>query len=85
MFVSFRGASQPLIIHFDNIEGITRIGDIGDLLNIAGIGALIVLVNFAILYSLKSRDHFLANLFSVTTLFFVLLLFIGLAAIINAN
>ena len=85
LFIALEGAAQPLIVHFNNVDGITKIGTFVDIFWIVAVGVFIVGCNFAISFTLKKRDPFLAYLLAAVTLFLALLLFIGLAAIINAN
>ena len=84
--VALRGvANAPLILHFDDIEGITSVGGIGSLVFIGIFGSVVTLINFAIALELDARDRFLGKLAAAVTLIFAVLLFIGFAAIINVN
>ena len=75
----------PLILHFDDIQGITAIGGLGRFDFIGVMGLAIVILNYLIALELDRRDAFLGKLASVVTLIFALLLFIGFAAIISVN
>lgn len=78
-------ASSPLILHFNDIDGITAVGAPDALAFMAVLGTVVVLLNFFITLELESRDRFLGKLTAAATLIFATLLFIGFAAIINVN
>lgn len=76
---------SPLILHFDDIEGITSVGGLGSLVFMGALGLVIVLMNFAIALELEERDRFLGGMMTGITFVFAVLLFISFAAIINVN
>ena len=78
-------ANAPLILHFNDLDGITAVGASRSLAYIGGIGIIVVLLNFLIAIELEERDGFLGKLMAGITLIFAVLLFIGFAAIINVN
>ena len=78
-------ASPSLILHFNDIGGITSLGGIGSVVFIGCFGALVLFMDFAIAREFLSRDRFFARLVSVLALVLGILLFIGFVAIINAN
>ena len=81
---SFQG-SAPLILHFNDIAGITEIG-MRSTLAFAGIfAAFAVVINFMIALELDRRDRVLGKMVAALTLAAAVLLFIGCAAIINVN
>lgn len=84
-YFALSAASGPLTIHFNDIAGINQVGRASDLLLVGGTAAIIVVVNFFLTLEIAARDRFLAWLFTAATLSFATLIFIGFAAIINAN
>jgi hypothetical protein len=84
-YIRMRGINQPLIIHFNNYAGITRIGNLTDLAAVGMLGLIIVLMNFLLALNLEERDWFLGKLLAATTLLMGILIFIGFAAIISVN
>jgi len=84
--IALRAAgNQPLILHFDDIHGITSVGSFGVFIFIAVLGLLVVLMNFFIAREFESRSWFLGKFLAALTFLFGFLLFISFAAIINAN
>jgi hypothetical protein len=75
----------PLILHFNDLGGITSVGGFDRLVFVAIFGALISLMNGFIALEFDARGGFLGKFLAVITLFFGVLLFIAFAAIINAN
>jgi hypothetical protein len=85
-YFALRGITNaPLILHFDDLSGITAIGGIGMIMFMGALGTLAVLVDAAIALSLEARDPFLGKLTAALTFIFAALLFIAFAAIINVN
>lgn len=84
-YFALRATTQPLIIHFNNYEGINQIGGMGDLLNTAIFGLVVVLVNFVLALALEERDRFLGKLTAAATVVFAILLFIGFSVIVSVN
>jgi len=82
---AFRIVKGPLILHFDDLFGIDRIGGLGELLGMGVVGLVIVLTNFSIALVLDDRDWFLGKFLAAATVFLGILIFIGFAAIISAN
>lgn len=83
--VALRGATQPIIIHWSSVQGITQIGSVRNLTEAGILGLVVVAVNFFIALALEERDWFLGKLLAAATLVFSILLFIGFAAIISVN
>ena len=79
------GPAAPLILHYDDLSGITAVGGIGTVSFAAVFGVLAVLVNFLVALELDARDWFLGKFTAGATLVFAILLFIGFAAIIGVN
>ena len=77
--------SSPLIVHFNDLQGITAVGTPEILVFMAILGTVVVIVNFMIALELDERDRFLGKLMAAVTLVFAILLFIAFAAIINVN
>jgi len=84
-YIAFRNINQPLILHFNNYAGITRIGDLADLTYPGILGLVVIFINFLIAFNLEERDWFLGKLMAAATLSFSILIFIGFAAIISVN
>ena len=78
-------SSGPLILHFNDMQGITSIGRFGDLLWMGALGIAIVIINFFIALDLEVRDNGLGKIIAVTTLVMAILLFLAFAAIIKIN
>ena len=78
-------ANSPLILHFNDITGITSIGSFSSLLFIGVLGVVVVVMNFFIALELDARDRFLARLTVAVTFIFAVLLFLAFAAIIAVN
>lgn len=76
---------SPLILHFDDIEGITAVGGAGSFVFMGILGVAVVLLNFAIALELEERNPFLGKITAGMTAIFAILLFIAFAAIINVN
>ena len=75
----------PFILHFNDMTGITSVGDVVPVAAMGILGTAAVIMNFFIALELESRDRFLGKIMAVATLVFAVLLFIGFAAIINVN
>ena len=84
-FFALRKISQPLIIHFNNVLGISQIGNLNDLSMVAIFGLISLILDFCITLEFEERDWFLGKLAAAFGLFFSILLFIGFAAIISVN
>ncbi len=78
-------ASGPLILHFNDMAGITNIGGFGSLIPMGILGIAIVIVNFFVALSLEERDGVLGKIVAVMTLVMTILLFLAFAAIIKVN
>lgn len=84
-FFALRGSSGPLILHFNDILGISQIGSLYDLLGVGALGAVMVVVNFILSAEAHKRSREISWLMAGATIFFSVLLFIGFAAIISVN
>ncbi len=78
-------APVPLILHFNNLSGITAVGGMGSIAFMGILGVAVAVMNFAVALELYRRDRFLGKLTAAVTLAFAALLFIAFAAIISAN
>jgi hypothetical protein len=78
-------ASGPLILHFNDMEGITSIGSFGDVLWMGVLGIAIVVMNFFIALDLEARDRVLGKIVAVMTFAMAVLLFLAFAAILKVN
>jgi hypothetical protein len=77
--------SGPLILHFNDMQGITSIGSFGSLLWMGVLGVAIVVINFFIVLDLEARDNVLGKIVAVMTFVMAILLFLAFAAIIKVN
>jgi len=85
-YLSLRGvANTPLILHFDDLSGITAVGGLRALTAIGILGSLFTVINFFLAVELDLRDRFLGKLIAILTLIFAILLFLAFSAIINVN
>lgn len=84
-YFALRGLGGPIILHFNNFSGITKIGDLPHLVWVGVSAAVAVVINFLIALELEERDGFLGKLAAAATVLFSLLIFIGFAAIISVN
>ncbi|HEY5221060.1 MAG TPA: hypothetical protein VIJ29_02865 [Candidatus Paceibacterota bacterium] len=78
-------SSGPVILHFNDMEGITHIGNFGDIILMGILGVVIVVVDFFVALDLEARDKVLGKIVAVMTLVMAILLFLSFAAIINVN
>jgi hypothetical protein len=76
---------QPLILHFNDLDGITSVGSFTDLLLMGILGTAIVIINFFLALELEARDRVLGKIVVSMTLIIAILLFLGFAAILNVN
>ena len=76
---------QSLILHFNDVDGITNVGGLGTIIFMGMFGALVALMNLATALELDVRGPFLGKFLAAMTLIFSVLLFIAFAAIINVN
>jgi len=77
--------SGPFILNFNDIQGITRTGGIGDVVTMGILGVLIVIVNFFLAVELDGRDRVLGKMVAGITLVGAILLFIAFVAILSVN
>ncbi len=84
-YFALKDARQPLILHFNNLVGITQIGGVNSLVG-AGITSIVVIaVNFVVTMELIKRDRFLGWSVATSTIFLAVLIFMSFAAIIGVN
>lgn len=77
--------TAPYILHFNDIDGITNVGGIGNIVLMGILGALIVWIDFLIALELEARDNVLGKIVAAVTLILAVLLFLGFVAILNVN
>ncbi len=77
--------NTPLILHFNDLEGITAVGTLGVITFMGILGTVVVILNAIIVLELEARDRFLGKLTAAVTFIFAVLLFIGFAVIIRVN
>ncbi len=78
-------AANPLILHFDDLAGITHVGGTANLAILGVFGMVVVAVNTAIARELDGRNRIWSRFLTALTLVFAVLLFIAFAAIMNVN
>ena|SRR6185437_2824310 len=75
----------PLILHFNDMEGITAVGGFVDVIYMAILGLLMILIDIGAAFALEERDPVLAKVLSAAGLVLAVLLFIAFTVIINVN
>lgn len=85
VFINLGGVQSLLIIHFDSYKGIDFLGNKTDVLNILLFALAIIIINMILARELYFRERFLSYLLSFGSLFFVILILIGIFAIISIN
>ncbi len=75
----------PLILHFDQTNGITQVGDAGAIFWFGILGILIVLTNCGLAFAMARRSPFLGKFMAFAGLVLAVLLFLGFAAILGVN
>jgi len=81
-------AGNSLILHFNDLSGITQIGGIAIIIFMGIFGVLVTFMNFFIALEFDSRPakgRFFGRFLAAMTVVFAVLLFIAFAAIINVN
>jgi hypothetical protein len=78
-------ANAPLILHFDDLAGVTAVGGLGEVVFVGFLGVAVVVMNFFIALELDERDRFLGKCAAAVTFIFAILLFLAFVAIINVN
>jgi len=84
-FFALRNAGPHLILHFNDINGITSVGGFGMIVFMAALGLLVVGMDFAIAREFAVRSRFFSRFLALIALLFAVLLFIAFAVIINVN
>lgn len=84
-FFSLRSAGGSLIVHYNDFQGINRVGGVGDIIEIGILGLVIIVLNFLLSLELERRDSVLGKIVAASSLFLSVLIFIGFAAIISVN
>lgn len=84
-YAALKNASGPLILHFNNLSGITQIGSVYWLVSAGITATLAVAINFVLAIQLEPRSSFLARILVGGTLFLAFLTFVSFAAIISVN
>ncbi len=84
-YVALHSFSQPLILHFSEYAGITKIGGVLDVLGFGAFGLLLVAINFFLAINLQERGKLLGKIITGATFFAAILIFITLSAIISVN
>ena len=77
--------SGPVILHFNDMQGITHVGTFTDIILMGVLGIIVVVIDFFVALDLEARDNVLGKIVAVTTLVMAILLFLSFAAIINVN
>jgi hypothetical protein len=84
-YVVLHSFSQPLILHFSEYSGITKIGSVSDVMGFGVFGLLLVALNFFLAINLQERERLLGKILTGATIFLAILIFIALSAIISVN
>jgi len=84
-YVNFADTSNLLVIHFDNFRGIDFLGDRSDVAAILGTAAAVFSINGFLTHVFYFRERFLSYALAVSTIFFSLLILIGINVIISVN
>ena len=84
-YFALHGIHERLVIHFNDEDGITQLGDLKDILNLGLAGFLIVFINGGLARRFDERDKIWGKIIAIATLFLAVLIFIALAAIISVN
>jgi len=77
--------SGPFILHFNDMVGITSVGDLSVIIFMGVVGIVATVMNFFISLEFEERDPFLGKVMAGATLVFAVLLFIAFASILNVN
>jgi hypothetical protein len=77
--------SIPLILRFNDVDGITNVGGMGQIIFMGFFGVLVVGMNYAIALEFDVRRPFFGKFLAGMTLAFAVLLFLAFAAIISVN
>jgi hypothetical protein len=77
--------ANPLIMHFDNLHGITTATGRGTILFAGIFGLAAVMVNAYLALEFEERNPLFGKLTAVLTLVLAVLLFIAFAAILSVN
>ena len=85
--VVLRGASRvtPLILHFNDVQGITQTGGMDLLIFMGIVGAIITATNGLLALAFDERDAAIGKFIAILNLVFSILLFIAFASIISVN
>lgn len=83
--VKLRGASTPLILHFDVYKGVDFFGSRLEIFGILISAFIIILINALLANFLYSRERFLSYLFGFSGLGVMILILIAMSVIISIN
>ena len=75
----------PLVLHFNDMDGITNVGNLWGIVSMGVLGIAVTVVDFFIAMELEERNRFLGKMVAVASVFFAVLLFITFAAILSFN
>lgn len=85
VFAKLRGASAPLVIHFDAYRGVDFFGGKIEILGIIITAAVIVAINFFLADFFYSREKFLSYVLGIGSLGIVILILIAAGVIVSVN
>jgi len=77
--------SSPVIVHFDDLYGITTATGRGVVVFAGIFGLAMVLVNASLAFEFEERNSLFGKLTAILTLALAILLFIAFAAILSVN
>lgn len=84
-YAALREVDHLLVVHFTVRGGIDFLGDRGDVTSIIASALVAALVNFSLVAFFYDRDRVLSRLLAFFTLFFAVLILIGVGVIISVN
>ena len=86
MLIALRNVrTSTVILHFNDVSGITVLGSKGGLVFMGVFGLVSLLINFGLAREFTGRNAFLGQLIAWVSLAFGILLFIAFLAMINVN
>jgi len=80
-----RTMSGPMLLHFNDLQGITATGNTSVIVFAGIFGMVVVVLNTCLAFEFEERSPFFGKLTAVLTLTFAILLFIAFAAILSVN
>ena len=85
LYINFYDVSHNIVLHFDIYRGIDSLGSVYGLYQNLGLAFFIVLLDILLAKALFEKNAYIAYLLLATSLYFSLLIFMGVLAIIGIN